>query len=59
MKKQFPNGFASWQETHYEVVSEIKTQLMLYFEHDLSGHPDRDRTWHNAQYRAETITQNK
>ena len=22
-EKQFPNGFASWQETHYEVVSEI------------------------------------
>lgn len=35
MKKQFPNGFASWQETHYEVVSEITTQLMLYFEQNL------------------------
>ena len=22
-QKQFPNGFASWQETHYEVVAEI------------------------------------
>ena len=22
-EKQFPNGFDSWQETHYEVVSEI------------------------------------
>lgn len=22
-EKQFPNGFASWQETHYEVVAAI------------------------------------
>jgi hypothetical protein len=22
-EKQFPNGFDSWQETHYEVVAEI------------------------------------
>lgn len=24
MEKQFPNGFTSWQETHYEVVSAIE-----------------------------------
>jgi hypothetical protein len=27
-EKQFPNGFDSWQETHYEVVSEI-TRIAL------------------------------
>jgi hypothetical protein len=27
-QKQFPNGFASWQETHFEVVSEI-TRIAL------------------------------
>jgi hypothetical protein len=25
--KQFPNGFASWQETHYEVVSVIANEV--------------------------------
>jgi hypothetical protein len=24
MNKQFPNGFNSWQETHYEVVAAIQ-----------------------------------
>jgi len=26
--KQFPNGFASWMETHYEVTSAITKQLL-------------------------------
>lgn len=26
--KTFPNGFESWQETHYEVVTAIATELM-------------------------------
>lgn len=26
--KTFPNGFESWQETHYEVVAAITTELM-------------------------------
>jgi hypothetical protein len=25
--KEFPNGFASWQETHYEVVTAITNEL--------------------------------
>jgi hypothetical protein len=32
-EKQFPNGFTSWQETHYEVVSFLT--LALEREHDL------------------------
>jgi len=31
-EKQFPNGFTSWQETHYEVVSFLT--LALEREHD-------------------------
>ena len=31
-EKQFPNGFTSWQETHYEVVSFLT--LSLDREHD-------------------------
>lgn len=27
MEKIFPNGFDSWQETHFEVVSEITKEL--------------------------------
>lgn len=27
MKKEFPNGFSSWQETHFEVVSKIQELL--------------------------------
>lgn len=26
MEKIFPNGFASWQETHYEVVKAIEVE---------------------------------
>ena len=26
--KHFPNGFSSWQETHYEVVQAITIELM-------------------------------
>lgn len=29
MEKHFPNGFLSWQETHYEVVSMISYQTRL------------------------------
>jgi hypothetical protein len=25
--KEFPNGFASWQETHYEVVAAITNEI--------------------------------
>lgn len=27
MEKQFPNGFTSWQETHFEIVSFINEVL--------------------------------
>lgn len=30
--KKFPNGFESWQETHYEVVAAITTELISYDE---------------------------
>jgi len=26
--KHFPNGFGSWQETHFEIVSEINLELI-------------------------------
>jgi hypothetical protein len=29
MEKHFPNGFTSWQETHYEIVSMISFQTRL------------------------------
>lgn len=32
--KEFPNGFASWQETHYEVVAAITTELMADYEYN-------------------------
>jgi hypothetical protein len=32
--KTFPNGFASWQETHYEVVAAITTELMADYEYN-------------------------
>ena len=28
-EKQFPNGFTSWQETHYEVVSFLTLELEI------------------------------
>lgn len=36
--KTFPNGFESWQETHYEVVAAITTELISYDEHGDSNH---------------------
>jgi hypothetical protein len=27
-EKEFPNGFASWQETHFEIVSAIADELL-------------------------------
>lgn len=36
--KTFPNGFESWQETHYEVVAAITTELISYYPHDNSNH---------------------
>lgn len=30
-RKRFPNGFASWQETHYEVVSFMALELQRDF----------------------------
>jgi hypothetical protein len=35
MNKQFPNGFDSWQETHYEVVAAIE----FIFHRDDDEHP--------------------
>lgn len=32
--KTFPNGFESWQETHYEVVAAITTELMADYEYN-------------------------
>jgi hypothetical protein len=32
--KEFLNGFASWQETHYEVVAAITTELMADYEYN-------------------------
>ena len=29
MEKHFPNGFLSWQETHFEIVSMISYQTRL------------------------------
>jgi hypothetical protein len=36
--KDFPNGFGSWQETHYEVVAAITTELISYDEHGDFNH---------------------
>lgn len=35
--KYFPNGFASWQETHYEVVSTMTFYLHNYPEIVIDG----------------------
>lgn len=29
--KEFPNGFSSWQETHYEVVAHITTTMDMAY----------------------------
>ena len=36
--KEFPNGFESWQETHYEVVAAITTELISYDEYSNFNH---------------------
>ena len=36
--KTFPNGFESWQETHYEVVAAITTELISYDEYSDFNH---------------------
>jgi hypothetical protein len=36
--KTFPNGFESWQETHYEVVAAITTELISYDEYSNFNH---------------------
>ena len=36
--KTFPNGFESWQETHYEVVAAITTELISYYERGVFNH---------------------
>ena len=43
--KHFPNGFASWQETHYEVVQAITIELtadkrtgLVAQRHEAQGH---------------------
>lgn len=43
--KEFPNGFASWQETHYEIVSAIEyeqrkdnPQGVVLERHESQGH---------------------
>jgi hypothetical protein len=38
-EKQFPNGFASWQETHFEVVCaiDLARQSVLYITTDKKG----------------------
>ena len=45
MDKKFPNGFASWQETHYEVVQAMTKEWMkdqprglVKERHDMQGH---------------------
>lgn len=35
--KKFPNGFNSWQETHYEIVSFIQAELRKNFPSGLIG----------------------
>jgi len=43
--KHFPNGFTSWQETHYEVVQAITIEHMadkrtglVAYRHEAQGH---------------------
>ena len=36
-EKQFPNGFASWQETHFEIVSAIVIESRKNFPSGKTG----------------------